>query len=661
MRTPKLPNPRKARWIFFLLPLATCPKLVAAAAYWEPLGPFGGWVTTVAVDPFRPQVIFVGTHAGGLFKSVDRGSSWKASSLGLAHGLVERLAFDPESPGVVYAATSLGLFKSADGGNTWYAIGEGMGRPSVKVVAVNPWESSHLLAGSDKGLFWSSDAGVSWLWVPGWPFRWIVQELTFAPLDPRVVYAASWSEVMKSVDGGWSWYPTGLQGVFISSLAVDPRNPDVVYAGSYQGVRKSTDGGRTWFLASDGLYLEPVWCLAQSPKRPDTLYAGTGRGVYKTENAGGYWQRANLGMQGARVTALAVDPLQVDTVYAGTDTEVYRSTNGGRSWERVVKGLSATTVTAFAVVPQNSRVLYCVSSDSLRSKHTIWKTSNRGATWTQLRSLEGQRDILDVLVDPANSSVAYVAVKGLGVLKTQDGGSSWSLKTPQELTFLTAVALDPQNGAKLYAARGSYVFCSVDGGDTWALLSQIPLDREEDDPWEPELRLLAVHPQWPEVLFAGASNGQFFKSVNGGQTWLASLLPPERVVATSLAVSFTDPQRLYLGTNGGLCVSTDGGASCTFVPGLKTTPISSLTLAGDQQEVLVVGTRWHGVVASFDGGQTWVDSNVGLPCTTVTKLRTDPQNPRAVFAATDGCGLVTLTLQFSPRWVLQPQGRSRGR
>ncbi|MEW5878580.1 MAG: hypothetical protein AB1751_10990 [Acidobacteriota bacterium] len=642
-------------WLFPLCFLAAWQGAFAASPQWKPLGPFGGVVTAVAVDPWNPQVVFAGTENGGIFKSVDGGRSWRPSSSGLEAGNIRGLVFDPENPGVMYAATVAGLFKSADGGKTWFSVGEGLGREAIDAVAVDPWQSTHLLAGNNTGIFWSNDAGASWLKVPSWFQWWSLEGLAFAPSDPRVVYAASVSGVAKSVDGGWSWQITALTSPANWALAVDPRNANVVYVGGYSGVKKSTDGGQTWFAATDGLGWETVWCLAQSPRKPDILYAGTVRGVYKTENAGGYWQRANLGMQGIWVKALAVDPGRPDTVYAGTQTGFYRTTNGGKSWAPAVEGLSATTVDAVAVDPQNPQTIYCIAREDPYGKGAIWKTGDRGRSWTLVRPLDWQQKGLDLLVDPDNSRTVYAVVHRLGLLKSVDGGSSWSVKTPAEFAYITAAALDPQDGNKVYLARGMTLFASGDGGESWVELSEVPLEWYEGISRLPEVSVLAVHPQKPHLLFAGGSNGEIFRSTNGGSSWIAAQLPEQRGAVSSIAFSPEDPERIYAATAWGLWVSNDGGQSFTLVPGLGNARLSSVVLAGNRGELVVVGIFDAGVTISFDGGQTWVGLNAGLTCRNVKKLLAEPQRPLSLLAATAGGGVFELSLANPPRRLLRPR------
>lgn len=276
-----------------------------------------------------------------------------------------------------------------------------------------------------------------------------------------------------------------------------------------------------------------------------------------------------------------------------------------------------------------------------------------------LRPLEWDQTPVALFVDPQENRTIYAAVQGLGLLKSEDGGSSWAVTTPPGLTYITAMALDPQNTQKLYLVQGSTLLASSDGGEVWEQLSQVPLEWYEGDSWLPVVRVLVVHPQTPQMLYAGASNGQIFKSTDGGLTWRPSQLPEERGSVTSVAISATNPQRLYVGTEWGLLVSNDGGESFAYLASLNHARITSVAFVDDPQGI-IVGTAYSGVMASFDGGETWVSLNAGLSCRSVKKVVADPQRALSLFVATDGGGLFELTLTNPPRPVLPPAlGRGR--
>src|SRR5262249_53542040 len=82
---------------------------------WTPIGPDGGFVLALAVDPETPTTLYAGTQNGGVFKTTNAGDSWRGSR-GFPDSAVNALAVDPSTPTTVYAGTDDGVFKSVDGG-----------------------------------------------------------------------------------------------------------------------------------------------------------------------------------------------------------------------------------------------------------------------------------------------------------------------------------------------------------------------------------------------------------------------------------------------------------------------------------------------------------------------------------------------------------------
>jgi photosystem II stability/assembly factor-like uncharacterized protein len=183
---------------------------------WVPIGPEGGTVYALAIDPADHSIVYAGTN-GGVFKSIDSGAHWTPINAGLpmpgsAYQLggpyIYSLAIDPQNTATIYAGVSFagdvlfaephgrGVYKSDDGGNSWHGANTG--------------------------------------------------------IEGRIVYAALYavgqidparhgpSNVLKSTDGGASW-SVGVP-MFASYLAIDPQAPQNVYAGNF----KTTDGGTTW-------------------------------------------------------------------------------------------------------------------------------------------------------------------------------------------------------------------------------------------------------------------------------------------------------------------------------------------------------------------------------------------------------------------------------
>jgi len=129
---------------------------------WSPLGPDGGLVTSLAIDPADAGTIYAGTQLGYVFKSTSASPNWAAASPMLAYLQVGALAIDPANPTTLYAGTESGLFKTVDGAGTWSLIITGNDASAVAALMVDPVHTTTLFAATARGLTKSTDGGTSW-------------------------------------------------------------------------------------------------------------------------------------------------------------------------------------------------------------------------------------------------------------------------------------------------------------------------------------------------------------------------------------------------------------------------------------------------------------------------------------------------------------------
>ena len=298
---------RKVLLISLLTFLITSQAVPVSAVtnVWTSLGPEGGNITALVINPNTPSTLYVGTYSSGVYKSMNSGGTWSAANTGLTDLYVGDLAIDPTNPRTLYAGTWGGVFKSTDGGGNWSAVNTGLSSLLITTLAIDP-------------------------------------------KTPRTLYAGTYYCAMyKSMNGGgnWSFAGKGLVGYAggVMALAIDPKTPSTLYVGlNGTGVYKSTDGGGNWEWANTGLDHDKVRALAINPTHPNTLYAGIfdPGGVYKSTNGAGNWEAVRTGLLNNYVYSLAIDPKTPSTLYAGTSHEgVYKSTNGGGNWEAVNTGL----------------------------------------------------------------------------------------------------------------------------------------------------------------------------------------------------------------------------------------------------------------------------------------------------------------------------------
>lgn len=149
-----------------------------------------------------PTTLYVGTNGGGVFKSLNGGSSWSAISTGLAGIYINAVAVNPQTPTTLYAAGISGVSRSLNEGSSWSSINSGLTNAVYRTLAIDPQTPSTLYLGSFYG------AGA---------------------LDGRA---------FKSVTNGTAWgtFNTGLANLNVEAFAINPITPTITYAGTYGGV-----------------------------------------------------------------------------------------------------------------------------------------------------------------------------------------------------------------------------------------------------------------------------------------------------------------------------------------------------------------------------------------------------------------------------------------
>ena len=243
----------------------------------------------LAIDPRGSSTLYAGGSLGtsvGVFKSVDGGFEW--TLIGLSGINVTTLAVDPANPDIVYAGTtsSDGVFRSADAGATWTAVNGGLTSRNILALTIDPRTPTTIYAGTTqsfpdpcRGVFKTTDSGASW--VETGPFNRNISAVVVNPDTPDILYAASRQRacqgggpadpgIFKSTDGGASWVAVNDQ--LTSLLAIDPLSPSTIYAGRNSGVFRSRDAGATWEPFNEGLSNLSVTALALAG---DTAFAGT--------------------------------------------------------------------------------------------------------------------------------------------------------------------------------------------------------------------------------------------------------------------------------------------------------------------------------------------------------------------------------------------------
>lgn len=403
----------------------------------------------LAISRSNPNVLYAiyADHPGyfaGIYRTDDGGESWGRvddepledlySSFGWYFG---NIRVRPDNPDVIFAL-GVDLARSVNGGGTW-TTAPGYVHVDHHALWFDPLQPTRMLLGTDGGVYSSANNGNSWTYLGGLP----IAQFYAATMDyqhPLRRYGGTQDNgTLRTLTGGLDDWSRILGGDGFYCL-VDPTNSDVIYAESQWGnLARSTDGGSGWQMILNGIDLNDRtnWSapVAMSPLSPQILYFGTHR-VYRTVNRGNSWEPispdlTNGGGSGSlpfgTITTIGISELNSSLIYAGTDDgNVWCTVNGGINWSNRSDGLPERWITRVAPDPILESVVYVTISGFRNSENDahIFRSGNRGQTWTDISSNLPPGPLNDVVVDPEVEQRLYVA-SDFGTYVTINTGTDW--------------------------------------------------------------------------------------------------------------------------------------------------------------------------------------------------------------------------------------------
>lgn len=260
---------------------------------------FGGHVHALAVNP-QTKELFLGARP--IYRGTSDGKSWTAVD-GIPkseeRANITSIAIDPTDPRVMFATGhGIGVIKSNDGGKTWNSASSGLDGLSTEGFAISGKDSSMLYVWVlGTGLYRSDDGAGSWQRVDDGPKKQEIRSLVSVNSPTGMggiwLYAGLDTGVMKSPDCfcGWDRLPNeGLPEGRVYSLAVDSSNPAILYAGLREGIFRTTDGGQSWSRSTDLIEDAVVTVDAGDPNQ---VYAVGADGTLAfSKDAGTHWTTA---------------------------------------------------------------------------------------------------------------------------------------------------------------------------------------------------------------------------------------------------------------------------------------------------------------------------------------------------------------------------------
>lgn len=312
-----------------------------------------------------------------------------------------------------------------------------------------------------------------------------------------------------------------------------PRPVPVRFSGAMKAMQLWTDQRAYPFDRLDDRLFEAA---AATEKR--------GRALFRTAAAPAPWKQIGPHNIGGRTLAVAVNPQNPKTLYAGSaGGGLWRSRTEGKgalAWQYVPTGFPVLSVSSIAIAPNDSNLMFIGTGEVYGYRNSIGGIS--------IRTTRG----------------SY----GIGILRTTDGGATWTKSLDwqyAELNGVMAVKMHPLHSRLVWAATSEGIYRSADTGRTWSLVHTVKMGTD-----------LLLHPTDTSVVYAAHGNlnsagGGIYRSTNGGASWtkLTNGLPATFGGKILLALYPPAPHVLFASVGGGatsgswLCRSTDGGDSWT--------------------------------------------------------------------------------------------------
>jgi len=633
-----------------------------------------GRIVDLAVHPRDQSTWYVAAAYGGVWKTVNAGTSWTPIFDGQGTSSIGCVSLDPKDPLTVWVGSGEnnsqrsvgwgdGVYRSDDGGKNWTNLGL-RESGSIGMVKVHPEDSKTVFVaafgplwsgGGDRGVFKSVDRGQSWKKVLGVDEWTGANEVHFDPRDARVMYATTYqrhrkvwalidggpgSGIWKSTDGGDTWQrlKNGLPSADMGriGLAVSPTEPGVLTAvieaqHEAGGTYRSADGGMNWeklnsYVSSSPQYYQELF---SDPSVPGRLYS-IDTFLQTSDDGGRTWRRAGNRAKHVDDHVVWIDPDDSRHILVGCDGGLYESFDRCATF-RYFGNLPITQFYKLAL--DEALPFYNVYGGTQDNNtqggpsRTLNNNGIRNSDWFIVLGGDG----FQPRIDPTNPDIVYGQYQHAGLVRfDKKSGEAVDIQPQIEpgepaarWNWDSPLIISPHSPSRLYFAS-QRLYRTDDRGDGWRPVSP-DLTRQTDRNQLPMMGRV-----WSVDAVAKNASTSFYGNI------------------VALDESPLDEGLLLVGTDDGLIqISEDGGGSWRR--------FDSAPLVGEWSYVSRVVASQHSrtrIYASFDRhkmgdykpyihrsedlGRTWRAITTGLPANgSVYALVEDHVDPDLLFAGTE--------------------------